>query len=278
MEDYNLPDFVGDGVNNKINSKENFSEFYTNKPKENFSEFYTNILKTDMELSPKLTTEDKENWSIAQKKMTNMLKVFVDICKRHDIKYFAIGGTLIGAVRHQGWIPWDGDIDFGILEEDLEKLKTVQNELPSDMWLQTIDSDPLYKNNAYNKQMAKIRDLNSCYDEPENQEKESHSGLQIDLFTLTKEGDYIISEKEWDLNMSKVEYNMIFPLKTLKFEGIDIYVPNNYKKYLEKAFGSEMPPLLPVKDRIPHEGGGKVKPNETCDWFAKNYPQFYPKK
>jgi phosphorylcholine metabolism protein LicD len=268
----NLPDFVGNETNT-IHVTDHFSDFYTNNVNQNISEFYTNKPKTYIELSPRLTIQDRKNWNIARKKMTNMLQVFVDICKRHDIKYFASGGTLIGAVRHNGWIPWDGDIDFGILDEDFEKFKKVQNELPYSLWLQTIDSDPLYKENAANKKLAKIRDLNSCYDEPGNVKKESHSGLQIDLFGIEKKGEYLYGDI--DTNIENIKYDQIFPLKTLKFEGIDIYVPNKYKENMILSYGEYPPPLLPVKDRIAHEGCGKVKPNETCDWFAKNYPQFY---
>ena len=62
--------------------------------------------------------------------MTNMLKFFIDICNKYDIKYWAIGGTLIGAIRHSGWIPWDGDLDIGMMREDFNKFKSViDNEL-----------------------------------------------------------------------------------------------------------------------------------------------------
>lgn len=51
-----------------------------------------------------------------------LLKYFQKICKEHDIKYFALGGTLLGAIRHKGFIPWDDDIDIGVPRPDYERL------------------------------------------------------------------------------------------------------------------------------------------------------------
>lgn len=53
----------------------------------------------------------------------DVLRAFVTFCEKHKLKYFLAGGTLIGAVRHQGFIPWDDDIDVSMPRADFEKFK-----------------------------------------------------------------------------------------------------------------------------------------------------------
>ena len=52
----------------------------------------------------------------------SILKDFIEICEANDIKYFGLAGTCLGAVRHGGYIPWDDDIDVGLLRADFNRL------------------------------------------------------------------------------------------------------------------------------------------------------------
>ncbi len=65
-----------------------------------------------------------------------ILKVIEEICKKYQIKYFAYSGTLLGAVRHQGYIPWDDDMDIGMLRGDYDRFcQYARSELPEGWFL-----------------------------------------------------------------------------------------------------------------------------------------------
>lgn len=59
------------------------------------------------------------------------LKAFVQLCDRHGLTYFVIGGTLLGAVRHHGFIPWDDDVDVAMPRKDYDRLLKLAKELPA---------------------------------------------------------------------------------------------------------------------------------------------------
>lgn len=81
-----------------------------------------------------------------QLKELNLLKFFQKICKENSIRYFALGGTLLGAVRHRGFIPWDDDIDVGIPRPDYERLCQIleKSEFGEEIRFCTYKNNPAY--------------------------------------------------------------------------------------------------------------------------------------
>lgn len=122
--------------------------------------------------------EDK-NVAMAQHVMLDILKEIHKICIKHDIKYTLTAGTLLGAVRHKGFIPWDDDCDIAMLRPDYERfLELAERELPKEFFLQTKKTDPEYLLN-----FAKVRKHNTLLIETgETGEENYHHGVFVDIF------------------------------------------------------------------------------------------------
>ena len=76
------------------------------------------------------------------KVLLDILETLIGICDRHGLQYSLIGGSLLGAMRHKGIIPWDDDIDIAMPRPDYEKLQQIlPKELPPHLFMQTSATD-----------------------------------------------------------------------------------------------------------------------------------------
>ena len=218
-----------------------------------------------MKLLKDYSSEELHNHKHGQLIMTNMLREFNNICRSNGLKYWCIGGTLIGAVRHKGWIPHDADIDVAMLKSDYEKLQNIiQEKLSKDYWFQDKSTDKYYKSN-----IGKIRYLYAHYDDYKCQDW--HNGIQLDIFVNTLKNNILIPNPSFNDSIP-YNYNFIFPLKEIFFEGIKVYVPNQLNKYCTNAWGAYPPPHLPIYKQYPHEGRISFTiPN----WMKEKYPSLY---
>lgn len=133
----------------------------------------------------------KKNLRACQLKQLGILEELDRICRQHGIPYWLDGGTLLGAVRHGGFIPWDDDIDVAMRKEDLERFIAIApTELSKNLFLQTPQTDPASK-----KPIVKIRDLNSLYIEAGDDFSAPYEkGLFIDIFPFI---DYPSLPRSW---------------------------------------------------------------------------------
>lgn len=116
-----------------------------------------------------------------QLRMLEILKAVDKICRAHDIPYWLSSGTLLGAVRHGGFIPWDDDLDIEMLRDDyLRLLPLLREELPEQYMLHDRSTDKDYPH-LY----AKVRDKHSCIEESFAFEMK-HKGCFIDIFPLER--------------------------------------------------------------------------------------------
>lgn len=121
----------------------------------------------------------KEHLRELQLKQLWILEEIDRVCHKHGIDYWLDGGTLLGAVRHGGFIPWDDDIDIAMTGEGLKRFcEVAQAELPDTLFLQTPQTDPTSK-----EPITKVRYLNSLYIEPADQfDAPYHKGVFVDIF------------------------------------------------------------------------------------------------
>ncbi len=115
-----------------------------------------------------------------QKYQIEILDEVVRICQKHKIQYFIIGGNLIGAIRHKGFIPWDDDLDIAMMREDYDKfLEVATQEIDKRMLV-----DYAENNEYYYLPFAKIRLRDSIYEEPEQKNYQGPKGIWIDIFPM----------------------------------------------------------------------------------------------
>jgi lipopolysaccharide cholinephosphotransferase len=122
--------------------------------------------------------------SMLRRQQMRMLEILLEvdkICKKHDIKYWLSSGTLIGAMRHDGFIPWDDDLDIEMMRSDyLRLMEVLPSELPEWLALQNDETDPYYF--FY---YAKVRDRRSRMLEHNNYDRMwQEQGIYIDIFPM----------------------------------------------------------------------------------------------
>lgn len=125
----------------------------------------------------KVTEKMKRVWAV----QLDLLEKFMDVCDRNGLKYFATYGTLLGAVRHKGFIPWDDDIDITMPRKDFDKLKLIaENEFEYPYFFQTPENDP----ENFTAGGCRLRNSNTTYIEFLNLGHFCNNGCYIDITAL----------------------------------------------------------------------------------------------
>jgi lipopolysaccharide cholinephosphotransferase len=175
---------------------------------------------------------DSDNIRTLQLVELEILDELVGICTRHNLQYFFVGGTLLGAVRHKGFIPWDDDIDIGMPRKDYDKFINIcKTELKPDYYCQSSAIDQ-----SFWLLFSKIRKNNTRYIELNNllYGPKDHCGIYIDIFPF----DYC-KKKFTILNFKdKLLYKIgnIINLKRQKWMP-----PIHFYTFLKKAIYSFIP-------------------------------------
>lgn len=184
----------------------------------------------------------------------SIFQSFVDICSQLGLKYYLLGGTMLGAVRHKGFIPWDDDIDVGMLRADYEVfLAKAQALLPQHIFLQTVDTDPEYLGNY-----AKLRHSGTTFLETTVKHRKINHGIFIDIFPLDYYPD---SEKE------RKHFQRLNKLYTIRIAA-DFYSESETLKW--KIAHAVTRILLPSVNKTLHKRDKLMKSYPTGRYIANH--------
>jgi len=143
----------------------------------------------------------------------NIYRTVADIFKEHNIPYYANGGTCLGAVRHEGFIPWDDDIDITIKIEDYcDAIKILRKELPPEYSVRYFDSNNYYANVFFKV----IDERTTCIEEIEYKYKDAYKGCFIDVMPISG-----MPDKYWERFLFCKRINVYRILSEMRIYGAD---------------------------------------------------------
>lgn len=169
-----------------------------------FDDFFHNKLKM-----PKKTKQ----------KFTEFIRKFIDIIDKNNIDYWLFGGSLLGAIRHGGFIPWDDDFDIIILEKDQHKLNNLVEEFEKHNIMINIDS---------------VNNYTGWYQYYYN---DCEIYLPLDVFVYKKESDKYNYKCDFYYNNGErfFYYDDLYPIRKAMFENMKLNIPNNYDDYMKRC-------------------------------------------
>ena len=188
-------------------------------------------LKAETICGFKVSTKRKKVWQ----EELNILEKIISVCDKHKIQYSLSGGSLLGAIRHKGFIPWDDDIDIVMTRENYEKfLKYALQEFKEPYFVQHLSTEPLY-----DRGHIQVRNSNTTAIISSDYSNNYNKGIFVDIFPLDNvpDNEFVkkvfvrraIYKKQWlrgpTESKAKLAYQKIFGKQRLI---------NSYHRFVQK--------------------------------------------
>lgn len=158
-----------------------------------------NFYKEEIRCNYHVTEKTKRIWAV----QLEMLDEVERICSKYQIPYFADSGTLIGAIRHKGYIPWDDDIDLVMMRGDYNRfIQAAVKEVKEPLLLQTV-----YTEENYLKGHIQIRNSNTTGYNREDERAGYHCGIFIDIFPLDG-----VPDSRWMRNVWRFQVRTVWSI------------------------------------------------------------------
>lgn len=187
---------------------------------------------------------------------------FIHICDTLKLRYYVLGGTLLGAVRHKGFIPWDDDIDVGMPRADYEIfLQRAQELLPEGLFLQTWQTDPAYPAN-----FAKIRNSNTTFIETSIAHLDMNHGIYIDIFPL----DYYPGQAAQQKRLARLNSVLVVRISSAFQSSEPVSVKRKFLRGLSAILFPTVRSALRKREALfRREGPGPLVVNHCGAWGRK---------
>ncbi len=168
------------------------------------------------------------------------LRAIASLLNKANIPWWVDCGTCLGAYRYGGVIPWDEDIDIAVLEPDFDNVRRVLLQLDPKKYILQDWSGRLNPQNYFKVYIYETRTLIDIY----------HFAIEPETKTLryifSLETSHVFPEW-WKVRERRFKvptsFDTVFPLKKALFDGVEVYIPNDPIKYLERYYGSNLDPV-----------------------------------
>lgn len=220
-----------------------------------------------------------------QEKILEVMKAFDKVCRENGLQYYMLGGTMLGAVRHKGFIPWDDDADFGLPRSDYNRLLELPKEaVPEGFVLRHFKTEP-----SVPYAFARLEDANTTLIEARRSGTGYVGGVYVDIFPLDADSNAPLWRAAKELKI-KFEKKLLYahiadkehmknPLKRLiligiakrtKQEKMVVRLDASVKKYGEQNHRRTRPKDARYSNYLGHWGRKESMPRRVFDGEIRN--------